>query len=129
MVQLQILSGKQAGARWVARRFPVRIGRDNDSDLQLEQDGVWDQHCELTLDRAEGFVLSARLEALMAVNHQPVRSTRLRNGDIVELGSARLRFWLAEVPQRGLIWREAVVWLLVAIVSAAQIALLYLMSV
>ena len=55
MVQLQILSGKQAGALWVARRFPVHVGRAADNDLQLEEDGVWDEHLQLDFDPAEGF--------------------------------------------------------------------------
>ena len=40
MLQLSILSGKTAGTEWVARRFPVRIGRAPDSDLKLEDAGI-----------------------------------------------------------------------------------------
>jgi len=121
MVQFQILSGKSAGARWVARRFPVQIGRDDASDLQVEQDGVWEKHCELTLDPGEGFVLSARPDALMTINHQPAQSAHLRNGDSIELGSARLRFWLADPPRRNLLGREILVWALMIIVILGQV--------
>ena len=122
MVQLQILSGKQAGARWVARRFPVRIGRDSSSDLQLEQDGVWERHCELTLDRNEGFVISVREGALMTVNQESKQSARLRNGDSIELGSGRLRFWLADPPRRNLLGREIFVWLLLSALVIGEVA-------
>jgi predicted component of type VI protein secretion system len=125
MVQLNILSGKQAGARWMARRFPVRIGRAAANDLRLEEDGVWDQHCELKFDRAEGFILTAQPEALLAVNHEPVRSARLRNGDRIELGSARLQFWLNEIPQRGQRLREGLVWTLVVAICLTEVALVY----
>ena len=113
MVQLQILSGKQAGTRWMARRFPVRVGRVAANDLRLEEDGVWDQHCVLNFDPAEGFILTAQPDALLTINQEPARSARLRNGDCIELGSARLQFWLNETPQYGQRWREGFVWTLV----------------
>ncbi len=35
MIQLSILSGKKAGTQTVARRFPFRIGRAAENELQL----------------------------------------------------------------------------------------------
>ena len=82
MIQLQILSGKQAGNRWIARRFPVRVGRDAGNDLKLEEDGVWDRHCEVAFDRKKGFVLTAQPKALLTVNSEPMAEPYvLRNGD------------------------------------------------
>ena len=52
MIQLAILSGKTAGTRWATRRFPVRVGRSPDCDLQLEEHGVWDEHFEISLNPA-----------------------------------------------------------------------------
>lgn len=125
MIQFQILSGKQAGAQWVARRFPVQIGRGSANDLRLEEDGVWDQHCVLKFDRAEGFILTARPNALLTINREPAQSARLRNGDSIEMGSARLKFWLNEAPQRGQRLREGFVWTLVAVICLGEVALVY----
>ena len=36
MVQLNVLSGKRAGAVTVTRRFPFIIGRDGSANLRLE---------------------------------------------------------------------------------------------
>ncbi len=124
MVQLDIVSGKMAGTAWLARRFPVRIGRSPEADLRLEDDGVWDQHLELSLDRAEGFVLRVQSPAVAAVNDEPIDRARLRNGDAIALGSARLRFWLRPARQSRLWVRETVVWLLLAGVFAGQLLLL-----
>ena len=49
MVQFKIVSGKMAGTEQVARRFPFRIGRSAEADLRLEDDGVWDDHLELSV--------------------------------------------------------------------------------
>ena len=102
MVQLKVLSGKKAGTAWVARRFPVRIGRSAAADLQLEEGGVWDQHLQLDFNPAEGIVLSAQPNALATVNGQPVHQTVLRNGDAIDIGSLRMQFWLSETRQAGL---------------------------
>ena len=125
MIQFQILTGKQAGAQWVARRFPVQIGRATGNDLQLEEAGVWDQHCVLSLNPAEGFILTAQPDALLTVNHAATRSIRLRNGDQVEMGSARLRFWLKEAPQRTQGFHEWLVWTLIVALCLGEIALVY----
>jgi len=125
MVQLQILSGKMAGTLWVARRFPVRIGRDPANDLRLEDDGVWPRHLELSVDPANRFTITAQTDALLTVNHQSVRTANLRNGDSITLGSVQLQFWLAETRQRGVRGREWFVWALIAAICASQIALVY----
>lgn len=125
MIQLQILSGKMAGHLWVARRFPVRIGRSPVNDLQLEEPGVWDEHLEVTFDRAEGFGLTAHAQALVTVNQQPVQQVRLRNGDTIEAGAVRLRFWLGETRQRGLGLREWMVWTLVIAVTLGEVLIVY----
>lgn len=126
MIQLQILSGKQAGSRWIARRFPVRIGRSQGNDLQLEEPGVWDRHCEIALDHTQGFLLSAQADALLTVNQEAVAGDyHLRNGDSIECGSIRLRFWLGDPKHRGLWVGEWFVWMLVVAICAVQLALVY----
>ncbi|MDW8310873.1 MAG: FHA domain-containing protein, partial [Verrucomicrobiales bacterium] len=71
MVQLRILSGKQAGCECAVRRFPFQIGRAAENDLRLDDDGIWERHVALTFDPADGFVLRAEPDALVSVNHQP----------------------------------------------------------
>ena len=126
MIQLQILSGKQAGNRWIARRFPVRVGRAAANDLRLEEDGVWDRHCEVSLDPVQGFVLVAQPDALLTVDQEPVSSPRqLRNGDAIQCGSVRLRFWLGDPALRSLRLGEWFVWTLVVAICLVQVALIY----
>lgn len=125
MVQFDILSGKKAGEVFVARRFPVRIGRAAAADLRLEEDGVWEQHAQIELDPAQGFILSAQPDALVGVNGQPVRQAVLCNGDALQLGSLKLQFWLGEARQSGLRLREALTWTAIGFISFGQIGLIY----
>jgi pSer/pThr/pTyr-binding forkhead associated (FHA) protein len=125
MVQFNILSGRKAGVQSAARRFPFRIGRAPGNELQLDDDGIWDQHLTLEFNRQKGFTLAIAPNALVAINSGLVQTAILRNGDIITLGSAKLQFWLAAARQRGLRLREAFVWALLAAVTAAQFALIY----
>ena len=125
MVQLKILSGKHAGNTWVSRRFPVRIGRSTKSDLQADDPGVWDQHARIDLVHREGFVLTAGEGALITVNGEPTLRAVLHNGDSIELGSLKTRFWLGEIRQSGLRLREWLTWTGIAAISRGQIALIY----
>jgi pSer/pThr/pTyr-binding forkhead associated (FHA) protein len=124
MIQLNVLSGKKAGNRTVVRHFPFRVGRAVDNDLQLEDDGVWDQHLALEFQNG-GLNLAVAPSALIAVNGGPFQDQSLRNGDIITIGSAKLQFWLAATRQRGLRLRELFVWALIAAVTASQFALIY----
>src|ERR1039457_3776802 len=149
MVLLKVLSGQKAGTAWVARRFPVRIGRSSAADLQLEESGVWDQHLRLDFNPTEGIVLTAQPDALATVNGQPVHQsvlrngeatnigaareqiwvtqkqrTVLRNGDAINIGSSTMQFWLSEIRQTWLRLREGVTWAGIAAISFGQIGLI-----
>lgn len=124
MVQLRIVNGNKAGTDWVARRFPLRIGRDPASNLCLDDDGVWDRHSEIHLQPAGRFVLSAQGKAYTAVNGQPVQQAVLRNGDLLELGSLQIRFGLSPNRQRSMRVREALTWLGLGAICLGQVALI-----
>jgi pSer/pThr/pTyr-binding forkhead associated (FHA) protein len=125
VVQLDILSGRQAGTHWVARRFPFQVGRSPQATLILEEPGVWDRHAEFALRPGEGVLVSALGDAAIVVNGQPVRQAVLRNGDLIEAGSVKLRFGLAPTRQHSLGLREAMTWIALAALFFAQLALTY----
>jgi len=125
MIQFNVLSGKKAGATCVARRFPLRLGRSAGSDLQFDDDGVWERHLSLDFDAVEGIVLNLQPGALATVNGQPAQRAVLRNGDTIEMGGLKIRFWLGPTRQASLRFREWLTWLGIAAVSLAQIALVY----
>ena len=125
MIQLHVLSGKKAGDRLDARRFPFRVGRAPQNDLPLEDDGVWEQHLTLEFQRKNGICLTAAPNAIVTINGKQAASTLLRNGDIITLGSAKIQFWLAPAPQCGLQLRENLVWALLILITAGQFLLIY----
>ena len=125
MIQLQILSGKHAGSDVVVRRFPFVIGRAANTNLPLDEPGVWDRHFQIRFERKTGFAFDAQTDALVLVNGEPAGEGILHNGDIIELGSARLRFWLARGRQKAMRFREGATWAALILLFAAQAGLIY----
>jgi hypothetical protein len=125
VVQFHILTGKKAGTDWVARRFPFHVGRSAPDGLTLDDDGVWVRHVRFELRSGEGVVSEVSPEALASVNGQRIEKALLRNGDIIEMGSVKLRFGLSPTRQRSLRLRETLTWLALAALCLAQVALIY----
>src|SRR5262245_4576183 len=102
MVQFKILSGKKAGVSEVVSRFPLQIGRSASADLALDENGVWDRHLCVQFDSKIGFIAVPETDAIVAINGQRIQEAVLRSGDIIDVGGARLQFWLADPRQAGL---------------------------
>lgn len=124
MIELRILEGLQAGGQWTARHFPVRIGRSPESDLVLEDQGVWDHHAEIGYEAASGFYMTPLSEGAVIVNHHPVESATLKNGDTLTLGGALIQFWIAPAKQRRFGFVELLIWLALLGLFAAQFQLI-----
>lgn len=125
MLRLTILSGSRAGTLFDSAVFPVVIGRNADASLRLDDAGVWDRHLEISLQQPEGFVLSVNPAALATVNGEPARQQRLRNGDLINIGPAKIRFSLGGTRQINLRPRELATWFALALLCGVQLALVY----
>lgn len=127
MIQLDILSGRKAGASIVARRFPFQVGRSSDSGFALDDQGVWDRHLIFNLHRGSAVVLNVQANALATVNGAAVQTAPLKNGDLIELGAVKLRFSLSAASQRSQRWREVALWVGLGLIFAVQVAIIYLL--
>jgi hypothetical protein len=125
MVQLKFLTGKQPGRVCSVQRFPCLIGRSANADVRVEEGGVWDEHLEITLSFAEGFILRTLPNSLASINGQRFDRVPVRNGDIIEMGSLKMQFWLEATRQRSLRARELLTWLALGILSLGQVGLIY----
>jgi hypothetical protein len=125
MIQLQVVRGGAPASTHTIRRFPCLIGRAAEAQFRVEGEGVWDRHLELQLHVPEGFELTVQPPALASLNGQPFQSALLHNGDLIELGSVKLRFWLAEPTQRSLRAREWFTWISLGALCVGQITLIY----
>jgi predicted component of type VI protein secretion system len=124
MVQLHILSGKRGGAIFQSARFPIRAGRSPESDLALDDPGVWPRHFQILWQR-DGLIVEVEPDALLNLNDTPVRRAVLRNGDEMTLGAVRIRFSLSPVRPSSLAAREGLTWVGLGALCLAQVALVY----
>jgi predicted component of type VI protein secretion system len=125
VIELRILSGKQAGASVVARHFPFQVGRASDSGLRLEDEGVFERHFKILFKKGDGFILSREPHAVTAVNNQTTSEVRLKSGDTIQAGSVSIGFALSPMRQRGLRLREMFVWVMLGVLCLAQIVVIY----
>ena len=125
MLQIDILSGKQAGTQVVARHFPFVIGRGATDDLQIAEPGVWDTHVEISLNPdSSAFEVRSRPDTSYSLNQEPTSTAVLKNGDLITLGAAQLRINISPVRQKSLLARETLIWVGLIFIFAVQIVLL-----
>lgn len=126
-VILELLERERQKSLRTVERFPCVIGRSSSTDLRLEEPGIWDQHLRLDLRPARGVTVSVLSNALATVNSRPVTGEPivLRNGDIIDAGAVKLRFWLAPTRQRSYRLRETMTWLALGLICAGQAWLLW----
>ena len=94
--------------------------------MSLDEPGVWPRHFRITW-APEGLILEAEPDALISVNGAAVRRGLLRNGDIITLGSLRIRFSLGPVRQFSMAVREWLTWIALGALCLGQVALVYLL--
>src|ERR1700677_1095952 len=126
MVQLQILCGSRRGAGFCGARFPIRVGRAPDSDLCVEEPGVWPRHFHI-LWEPEGLLVEAEADALLEINGVAAQRALLRNGDVITVGALKIRFSFSAVRQSSLRLREGLTWICLAGLCAGQAALVWLL--
>ena len=125
LIQLQIRQGAAAGHVLSTDQLPIRLGRGKGCHLQLTEEGVWEQHGEIDVNIDQQFILRRHPAAGVMINGEPAGEiTTLGNGDEIELGTAKLQFWLGGVRQKNLAVREAAAWVLLGTITLAEVILL-----
>lgn len=124
MVQLQILSGRKAGEIFDSRSLPVTVGRSEQSNVSLDEPGVWPAHCKIQW-LPEGIVMETEPDAWVSVNGLPAPRAVLRNGDLLTIGGATLRFSFSPLRQSSLALREWLTWIALGALCIAQVAVIY----
>jgi pSer/pThr/pTyr-binding forkhead associated (FHA) protein len=68
------------------------IGRSTDSDIQVQGQYTSRHHARICSDNDGSFVEDLDSKNGVRVNEQSIRRQRLRDGDMVDVGGAKLRF-------------------------------------
>jgi predicted component of type VI protein secretion system len=122
---LTILDEAAPARAVLATRFPVTLGRAAACQCRIERPGVWDQHATIEFVRDDGFRIRSASHALLVLNGGSITEGRLRDGDILELGTARIRFGLTETRQHTFSLREWCTWIAIAALCLTQLLLVH----
>ncbi len=125
MVQLSVTSGKYNGSNKIVNQFPCIVGRDKSADFLLDDEGIWDKHFQIVHKPADGYYLEVFEPALVSVNDAYVTNTRLKNGDTIQAGAVKFKFWLSEVEQKKFVFHEIMIWAALFLLTSSQMILIY----
>ena len=90
--RLVCLAGTLRGKEFVLDRTPVRIGRSDENDLQIDHPSISRKHCRLSLESDAWKVLDAESRNGVRVNNEPYATIGVHHGDTVELGHLKFAF-------------------------------------
>ena len=89
---LVTIYGRDLGKQYPLSKAEIVIGRGNDNDIVLDMDNVSRRHAKV-VNREEGFFLEDLASTNGSyVNDEEVRTRQLRNGDLIKIGGAILKF-------------------------------------
>lgn len=92
-IVLDVTSGSEAGRRREYRAGRVVIGRGDDVDLPLDDAGVSRKHAAIEAwSREQVFLRDLASTNGTYVNGNKVSYVRIKNGDVIEIGSTSMTF-------------------------------------
>jgi hypothetical protein len=88
--RLIVLNGPLKGERITVDPEPMTVGRDEQNDIQLPDNEVALKHAQIEHRGDELFIHDLGSMNKVILNKREVQDTRLKHGDIIELGRTRL---------------------------------------
>ncbi len=95
---LVLCDGEFAGAEYALSAEETLIGRNPTTDITLLDESISREHAIVACDAATGSFAIEDLQSTNGtrVNGKPVRSATLADGDEIQVGHTRFRFFLAD---------------------------------
>lgn len=96
---LEHRSGRFQGQKLALNRTVISIGREEDNDIWLDDETSSRYHAELVWDSGQVYITDCDSLNGVLLNGRRIRGTLVvKNGDLVEIGSHRFIFEIAERP-------------------------------
>ena len=128
MFSLTIVEGRQRGQRVDLNKYPFVIGSNSDAHLKLSEPGVWSNHLVVELADNKGPALRRLGDGTVSLNSDPVEVSVLRNGDLINIGAAVLRFGLSPAKRKPLTFLNSASWTAIIAIVVLEIVLLLLLK-
>jgi hypothetical protein len=128
MFCLTVVQGKQQGHSVSIDRYPFVIGKNQEAQLRLSDPGIWDNHLAIELTVGESPTIKRIGDGSISVNSDPIENATLRNGDIITIGAAQLRFNSAPAKRKSLVFQNSASWIAMILVVILEIFLVILIK-
>ena len=86
------ISGTYRGKELVLDRSPIRLGRSEENDVEIDHPSISRKHCRLHHEAGTWKVMDATSRNGVRVNGEPYAAIGLRQGDVLEIGHLRFAF-------------------------------------
>jgi len=128
MFCLTVVKGKQQGHSIDIKKYPFVIGKNQEAHLRLSDAGIWDDHLAIDLTPGESPTVKRMGDGSVSVNSEPIESMTLRNGDIITIGAAQLRFNSTPAKRKSLVFQNSASWIALILVVILEIFLVILIK-
>jgi diguanylate cyclase (GGDEF)-like protein len=91
-----VIYGPEIGRRMPLSTAPFDIGRSSKNDLFIDQESISRHHARITFDGSSYLVSDMNSTNGTFVNDHPVKESRLKDGDQVQIGRSILKFMTGE---------------------------------
>jgi pSer/pThr/pTyr-binding forkhead associated (FHA) protein len=96
---LEHRSGRFQGQKLALNRAVISLGREEDNDIWLDDETSSRYHAELVWDSGQVYITDCNSLNGVLLNRRRIRGTLVvKNGDLIEIGSHRFIFEIAERP-------------------------------
>ena len=86
------ISGTYRTRELILDRTPIRLGRSDENDVEIDHPSISRKHCRLHLESGIWKVMDAESRNGVRVNGEPYAQIGLRHGDVLEIGHLRFAF-------------------------------------
>ena len=86
------ISGTYRGEELLLDRSPIRLGRSEENDVEIDHPSISRKHCRLHVENSTWKVMDAESRNGVRVNGEPYAAIGLRHGDVLEIGHLRFAF-------------------------------------
>jgi hypothetical protein len=128
MFSLTVVNGKQQGQSIQLTKYPFVIGKNQEAQMRLPDVGVWDDHLAIELILGESPTIKRLGEGSININSEPIENSTLRNGDLITIGAAKLRFNSVPAKRKSLLFQNGASWAAMALVVILEIFLVILLK-
>jgi len=101
---LVVLEGNQAGIRHELTRDNMEIGRGNDVDIRIPEQGISRRHCLIFYKNNRFFVRDLESTNGTFLNGAKIEEMVLKHGDKLQLGESTFLFLIEEKTGTKRVW-------------------------